>query len=163
MQKNESGNCGVIFMHKLSLLLFSSSTLITSTLLTLISDRPALAEAKSSDSPAIKSQSTPQPDLPCQKTSCTGNSHLASYLKNMGDIPPLAEEFENLERTPEGHLILEISDEESREAIQMFGCDCITSINALRQLRGNPIGVEGDRILPGPKITPCSQQRAPEI
>lgn len=153
-------------MNKLSLLLLSSSTLASSALLTLFSNQPTLAAEDSLNPLSVKSQQAPQADIPCAKTNCGGNAHLANYLKNFsknGDIPPLAEDFENLERTPEGHLILEISEEESEAAIEMFGCDCITSINAWRQLQGNPVGVEGDRILPGPKIVPCSQQTAPEI
>ncbi len=52
-------------------------------------------------------------------------------------------------------------EEESDAAVALFGCDCVKAINALRQLRGIPIGVEGDRILPGPMIRPCTQ-RLPE-
>jgi hypothetical protein len=147
-------------MNKLSLFLLSSSTLITSTWITVISQESALAINKSEKPLPKQSQSAPKLDLPCKSSQCTGNAHLANYLKN---VKPLAEEFENLERTPEGHLILDISEEESNAAIEMFGCDCITSINALRQLKGIEVGVEGDRILPGPTIKPCNQPRAPQI
>ena len=41
----------------------------------------------------------------------------------------------------------------------LFGCDCIKSINALRQMRGIALGVEGDRILPGSPIKTCSENR----
>ena len=71
-------------------------------------------------------------------------------------------EFSNVEKTTEGHLILEFTEEESDAAIEMFGCDCVNSINALRQIRGVTIGVEGNTIIPGPKIKPCNQS-APSI
>ena len=54
--------------------------------------------------------------------------------------------------------LLYVSEEESDTAVRMFGCDCVKAINALRQLRGIPVGVEGDRILPGPLIRPCTQR-----
>ncbi|ELR98268.1 hypothetical protein [Gloeocapsa sp. PCC 73106] len=147
-------------MDKFSVFLFSSSTFISSALLSLVAEQPTVAAESPKNSLSEASQKAPKPDIACNQKECRGNAHLASYLKN---IAPLAEDFKELERTPEGHLILEISDEESNAAIEMFGCDCITSINALRQLEGNPIGVEGDRILPGPTIKPCNQPRAPQI
>lgn len=153
-------------MHKLSLLLLSSSTLVGSALLNLIGEQPTSAAENPKNSLPEASQKVPKQDLNCNRVDCGGNAHLANYLKNISPnqgIPPLAEDFENLERTPEGHLILEISEEESNAAIEMFGCDCITSINAWRQLQGIPVGVEGDSILPGPTIKPCNQPRAPQI
>lgn len=148
-------------MYKLSLFLCFSSVLLS-----LGAEKPTLAAENTSDSPATQAQKAPKLDIPCNQTECTGNAHLASYLKNMAkseEKQPLEAEFENLQTTPEGHLILEIGEEESYTAIEMFGCDCITSINALRQLRGIAVGVEGDRILPGPVIKPCNQPRAPQI
>ncbi len=58
-----------------------------------------------------------------------------------------------------GHLILAFTEEESAAAIALFGCDCVKSINALRQMRGIALGVEGDRILPGSPIKTCSENR----
>jgi len=147
-------------MYKLSLFLCFSSVLLS------LGEKPTLAAENNSDSLTTQAQKAPKLNIPCNQTDCTGNAHLASYLKNMtksGEKTTLEAEFENLETTPEGHLILEIGEEESYAAIEMFGCDCITSINALRQLRGIAMGVEGDRILPGPVIKPCNQPRAPQI
>lgn len=148
-------------MNKLSLFLCFSAVLLS-----LDGKKPALAQENTSDTLPNQAQKAPKLNLPCTLTQCKGNSTLASYLKNMAkprEIPPLEPGLENLERTPEGHLILEIDEEESYAAIEMFGCDCIVSVNALRQLRGIPIGVEGDRILPGPVIKTCNQPRAPQI
>lgn len=148
-------------MNKLSLFLGFSAILLS-----LDGEKPALAQENTSAPLPNQTQKAPNLNLPCNHTECKGNSTLASYLKNMTktrEIPPLEPGLENLEQTPEGHLILEIDEEESSAAIEMFGCDCITSINALRQLRGIPVGVEGDRLLPGPTIKPCNQPRAPQI
>ena len=153
-------------MNKLSLVLLSSSTIVSSLLLMLLSEQPA--QAREADSSLIpeKTQKAPGANLPCARQSCTGNAHLANFVNNLtknNEIKPLAEDFENLERTPEGHLILEISEEESNAAIEIFGCDCVTSVNALRQMRGIPTGVEGNTIIPGPDIKPCNLPKAPEI
>lgn len=148
-------------MYKLSLFLCFSAVLLS-----LDGEKPALATEDNSNTLANQSQKAPKLDLPCNRSECKGNANLASYLKNVAkseEIRPLEPGLENLERTPEGHLILEIDEEESYAAIEMFGCDCIVSVNALRQLRGIPIGVEGDRILPGPMIKTCNQPRAPQI
>ncbi len=51
------------------------------------------------------------------------------------------------------------TEEESAAAIALFGCDCVKSINALRQMRGIALGVEGERILPGSPIKTCSENR----
>jgi hypothetical protein len=94
-----------------------------------------------------------QANLDCERQSCTGNAHLANFTKVFGED----DEFTNLEETPEGHLILEFTEEESNSAIALFGCDCVKALNALRQMRGISVGVEGNIILPGPEIKPCNQ------
>jgi hypothetical protein len=148
--------------NKFRILLLSSPTFIGSFLLTILADKPAQALDLAANPVPPKNQPTPQANLKCDRTSCTGNNHLAAYdnLVNL-DQSQNEEQFPNLERDEEGHLILNVSEEESDAAVALFGCDCVKALNALRQLRGIPIGVEGDRILPGPMIRPCTQ-RLPE-
>lgn len=51
---------------------------------------------------------------------------LQDVRKNIPEIDPVAR--------PEDAL-LNVSDEESDTAVEIFGCDCIASINCLRRLR----------------------------
>ncbi|NET59848.1 MAG: hypothetical protein F6K47_27980 [Symploca sp. SIO2E6] len=141
-------------MNRLSLILLSGSTVVGSLLMMSLTDKPAKAAE-------LDIQTTPQKaptgnahraNLDCERQSCTGNAHLASFTETF-----VEDEFANLEKTPEGHLILEFTEEESNAAIAMFGCDCVKSLNAVRQMRGVAIGVEGNIILPGPEIKPCNQ------
>lgn len=148
-------------MNKLSLILLSSPA-IASILLILVADKPARAADLDSRANIQKTNKAPQANLSCPRQNCTGNNHLANYLKMIAIDSSTEEEFSNVKKTPEGHLILEFTEEESDAAIEMFGCDCVNSINALRQIRGIAIGVEGNRIIPGPKIKPCNQT-APTI
>ncbi len=154
-------------MNKLAIILLSSPTVVGSILLTLLAEKPAKAVELEDANIPQKAEEAPQANLPCKSQSCTGNVHLANFISMFESdasevTEQVSEEFSNLKRTPEGHLILEISEEESDRAIELFGCDCVNSINALRQIRGISMGVEGNTILPGPQIKPCNQQ-APEI
>ncbi len=141
------------------LLLFSSPALVSSLLVSLFHSEPVKALEIEPQTPNFDNQATPSANLECDRTNCTGNNYLAKVPEILGDTSE--EQFPNLEKNEEGHLLLDVSEEESDTAVQMFGCDCVKAINALRQLRGIPIGVEGDRILPGPLIRPCTQ-RLPE-
>ena len=145
--------------NSLRILLLSSPAVIGSFVLSMFADKPAQAlEVDSNPIPQSK-QPTPQASIECDRTSCTGNNHLVAFnnLVNNSDSPN-QEEFPNVERNEDGHLILNVTEEESDAAVSLFGCDCVKALNALRQLRGIPIGVEGDRILPGPMIRPCTQR-----
>ncbi|MGK7892260.1 MAG: hypothetical protein AB4372_01040 [Xenococcus sp. (in: cyanobacteria)] len=148
-------------MNKSTILLLSSPTILSSMLLLLLSDKPAEARENEQHPILSKTQAASQGDLNCDRANCTGNNHLVSFERifTAPDQQLEPEMFPNLERTPEGHLILEFTEEESETAIKLFGCDCVKSINALRQMRGIAIGVEGNRILPGPPIQTCSENR----
>jgi hypothetical protein len=148
--------------NTLRLLLLSSPTIIGSFVLTLFSEQPVQAVDLDSNPVPLKNQAATPAKLECDRTSCTGNNYLAAFndMVNVDDTQ-IVEEFPNVETNEEGHLLLNVSEEESDAAVAMFGCDCVKAINALRQLRGIPIGVEGDRILPGPLLRPCTQ-RLPE-
>jgi hypothetical protein len=148
-------------MGKSTILLLSSPTVLASMLLMLLSDKPAEARETKQNSILFKTQAASQVNLNCARTDCMGNNHLASFERTFTapDRQLEPEAYPNLDKTPEGHLILEFTEEESAAAIKLFGCDCVKSLNALRQMRGIPIGVEGDRILPGPRIKTCSENK----
>ena len=57
---------------------------------------------------------------------CAEAQQLQNVRKNIPEIDPVAR--------PEGAL-LNVTDEESDTAVEIFGCDCIASINCLRRLR----------------------------
>jgi hypothetical protein len=132
-------------------------------LLMLLSDKPAEARETEQNPILSKTQAASQANLNCDRANCTGNNYLASFERTFTFTAPdrqlEPEAYPNLERTPEGHLILEFTEEESAAAMKLFGCDCVNSLNALRQMRGIPIGVEGDRILPGAPIKTCNENR----
>lgn len=147
--------------NTLRILLFSSPAVIGAFFLNFLAEKPAQAQDFDSNSLPQNNQNAPRANLNCENSSCTGNNYLASF-EDMVNVEQTQEnennEFPNLERNEDGHLILNVSEEESDAAVAMFGCDCVKALNALRQLRGIPIGVEGDRILPGPMIRPCTQR-----
>jgi len=64
-------------------------------------------------------------------------------------------EFPNLEKNEFGDLIIDFTEEESDEAVRLFGCDCLSSINALRKMRGIARGVEGELLTPDTQIAAC--------
>jgi hypothetical protein len=147
-------------VNKLSLLfvLFSPTTVIF-TLLMWVANKPAMSAGLDSSLVPQESEKAPNANLAsCQRQSCTGNTLLASFTNTFSEQNKdnLSKEFPNLKRTAEGDLILEFTEEESDAAIALFGCDCVASIDALRQTRGMKMGVEGNPIPPGTK--PCSQK-----
>jgi hypothetical protein len=148
--------------NPLRTVLISSPTLVGSFVFNLLSDQPAKAIEINSNPVSPETQKAPPVNINCNRQNCTGNNHLAAFneILDSSEIET-QEQFPNVEQNEDGHLLLNVSEEESDSAVAMFGCDCVKAINALRQLRGIPIGVEGDRILPGPLIRPCTQ-RLPE-
>lgn len=141
-------------------LLSCPATLMGAFFLNLLSTESALAidvdTQSANNNNSLSSTNSQSTNLECNRANCTGNNHLAAFPQVEATQNP-TEEFPNLEQNEEGHLLLDVSEEESDTAVSMFGCDCIQAVNALRQLRGIPIGVEGNRILPGPLIRPCTQ------
>jgi hypothetical protein len=148
--------------NPLKILLLSSPTFIGSFFLNLWSQQPAKAVELNLNPVSPETQKAPQANLNCDRQNCSGNNHLSAFTQmvSLNDTSSV-EQFPNVDQDQDGHLLLNVSEEESDAAVALFGCDCVKAINALRQLRGIPIGVEGDRILPGPMIRPCTQ-RLPE-
>ena len=58
-------------------------------------------------------------------------------LTKLGNSP-------NLEKNEYGDYILNFTIEESNDAIALFGCDCASSLNKLKRLRGMTYGVYGE-------------------
>ena len=57
---------------------------------------------------------------------CAEAQQLENVRKNVPEIDPVDRPEEAL---------LDVTDEESDTAVELFGCDCIASINCLRRLR----------------------------
>lgn len=68
-------------------------------------------------------------------------------------------EYPNLEKNEFGDYILNFTDEESDEAVRLFGCDCIPSINAVRKMRGLMTTVEGTPMTPNTRIAACPHRQ----
>jgi hypothetical protein len=65
----------------------------------------------------------------------------------------------NLEKNEDGDLMLNFTDEESDSSIQMFGCDCPSSINKLKKLRGLTKGVYGELLTDQTMLATCPHQQ----
>ncbi|PHV62610.1 hypothetical protein [Cyanobacterium aponinum] len=140
----------------LKILLLSSPAVIGTLFLNLVYGDSVQALDLSNSEGSISTSNPSPSNLNCDRSICTGNQYLAAFPQI--DQQESVNQFPNVEQNEEGHLLLDVTEEESDTAVQMFGCDCVKAINALRQLRGIPVGVEGDRILPGPLIRPCTQR-----
>lgn len=132
----------------LKILLLSSPAVIGTLFLNLVYGDSVQALDLSNSEGSISTSNPSPSNLNCDRSVCTGNQYLAAFPQV--DQQESVNQFPNVEQNEEGHLLLDVTEEESDTAVQMFGCDCVKAINALRQLRGIPVGVEGDRILPGP-------------
>lgn len=131
-------------------------------------EKPArAAEPVTNTAPQKSSPSNSyQHNLNCNRQSCTGNAHLAKFVELFEKEAKASQKIEpevvrNWEPPSEADPMLEFTEEESNAALALFGCDCVKSIDALRQMRGISVGVEGNIILPGLQIKPCNQ-RLPE-
>jgi len=65
---------------------------------------------------------------------------------------------ENLEQNQYGHYILNFTTEESDASIELFGCDCTTSLNKLKRLRGMTVGVHGELLTDSVLTATCPHQ-----
>lgn len=74
---------------------------------------------------------------------------------NSGNIS----EYSGLEKNEDGYYMLNFTDEESDAAIQMFGCDCTTSINKLKRLRGMTVGTHGEALTDQVYLATCPHQQ----
>ncbi len=65
----------------------------------------------------------------------------------------------NLETNEYGDSVLNFTDEESDSAIKMFGCDCPSSINKLKKIRGLTKGVYGELLNDQTMMATCPHQQ----
>ncbi|BAQ63433.1 hypothetical protein [Geminocystis sp. NIES-3709] len=65
----------------------------------------------------------------------------------------------NLEQNQYGDFMLNFTNEESDASIEMFGCDCITSLNKLKRLRGLTVGVHGELLTDNVLMATCPHQQ----
>lgn len=65
----------------------------------------------------------------------------------------------DLEKNENGDFMLNFTDEESDSAIKMFGCDCPSSINKLKKLRGMTKGVYGEILNDQTMMARCPHQQ----
>lgn len=65
----------------------------------------------------------------------------------------------NLEKNEDGDFVLNFTDEESDSAINIYGCDCPSSINKLKKLRGLTKGVYGELLNDQTMLATCPHQQ----
>lgn len=141
-------------MKKLPLILFASSTFVTSLLLNLLLEKSAKADNLNQEKlpENASTNNAHTATLNCQRQNCSGNAHLATFNRLF------MAKADNTQADNQKVIELNMTDEESDAAIAKFGCDCPKAINALRQTRGITIGVEGEYLSPTEKITPCTDK-----
>lgn len=116
--------------RRLTLILLSSPTVLTSILSMVLTVNPVHAAepiAPVSDSPSCNS------NLHIGRLTCTRVSQTTQIASTGDRIDPQAA---TLDQTASEPPMLNFTEEESDAAIQLFGCDCIVCINAIRQMRG---------------------------
>ncbi|MDF5731975.1 MAG: hypothetical protein PUP92_29220 [Rhizonema sp. PD38] len=147
-------------MNKIGLIFLSSSTLMGSMLLTLFSEKSVKAANFNPEQQADNTsvQKVPQAVVNCSRQNCTGNAHLATFNRLF-----MAKVNQQDNQAPAGVKVLNFSEEESDAAIAKFGCDCPKSINALRQIRGITVGVEGEHLSPKHPIKPCADGKLNQV
>jgi hypothetical protein len=115
---------------KLALILLSSPTVLGSMLSMVLTVNPAHAAPLASGADSCQSESASQVRrLTCARFSQT------TQIASTGDLSEsLTANLDSQSDTP----MLDFTEEESDAAVQLFGCDCIVCINAIRQMRGLP-------------------------
>lgn len=117
-------------MNKLALILLSSPTVLGSMVSMVLTINPAhAAEPVDSGTNYCGSQVAPRVGrLTCARFSQTTHS------ANLGITTEA--KIASADSSPSEVPMLEFTEEESEAAQQLFGCDCIVCINAIRQMRG---------------------------
>lgn len=119
-------------MNRLALILLSSPTLLGSMLSVLLTVSPTHAAEPTG---AAVNSCWSEPTHRTGRLTCVRLSQTAQPATTANNT-----EAQTLSRdsfsSSEGSPMLEFSEEESEAAVQLFGCDCIVCINAVRQMRG---------------------------
>lgn len=109
-------------------------------------DKRGIAVAKSSKAVEAVNPEPPEPKETFNpnetvtnesRRACVRHPKLAQYFcasaQQLQDVRKGVPEIDEVDR-PEQEL-MNVTDEESDTAVEIFGCDCIASINCLRRLR----------------------------
>lgn len=117
-------------MNKLALMLLSSPTVLGSMLSMVLTVNPAHAAEPTAAVPQnCRSQLAPRVGhLTCARYSQT------THTANLGSSTEA--KIASADSSPSEAPMLEFTEEESEAARQLFGCDCIVCVNAIRQMRG---------------------------
>lgn len=117
-------------MNKLALILLSSPTVLGSMLSLVVTVNPAhAAEPTTSATQNCRSQVAPRVGrLTCARYSQT------TPTVNLGNSKET--KIASADSSPSEAPMVEFTEEESEAAQQLFGCDCIVCVNAIRQMRG---------------------------
>ena len=115
---------------KLALVLLSSPTVLGSMLSMVLAVNPAHAtEAVSSVTDSCWSKPTSH----INRLTCARFSHTAQ-IASTGDRTEV--QTASIDQSSSEPPTLDFTEEESDAAVQLFGCDCVVCINAIRQMRG---------------------------
>lgn len=112
--------------RKFALKLLSSPVLFASMISMVVMTHPARASENNLNGThlaCVDSPHTATRKLVCER------------VANNPTVSKTTVEFKQANVAPTGDE-LEFSDQESEEAIKLFGCDCVVCINAVRQLHG---------------------------
>jgi hypothetical protein len=123
--------------RKLVLAALSSPTLIGS-LMALATTAASIPSAQAADAPLVNSCLVPLHGKQYGKLTCQKITPAAMAARNVWEAEQL-KAAANPVKTPEVMpQKLEFTDEESDAAVIVFGCDCPSCLNMLRQMRGLP-------------------------
>jgi Tfp pilus assembly protein PilX len=115
---------------KLALVLLSSPTVLGSMLSMVLAVNPAHAtEAVSSVTDSCWSKPTSH----ISRLTCARFSH-TTQIASTGDRTEV--QTASIDQSSSEPPTLDFTEEESDAAVQLFGCDCVVCINAIRQMRG---------------------------
>jgi hypothetical protein len=115
---------------KLALALLSSPTIFGSMLSMVVTVNPVHAAeplTSATDSPSCISNS------PASRLTCARFSQTTQIASAGSSTEAQVASFDSSSSEPP---MLNFTEEESDAAVQLFGCDCIVCINAIRQMRG---------------------------
>lgn len=125
-------------MNKLLWGLTSQSALVFSVLSLLMSTKSAKAQSIEIDiQPQDRTLATTNPVSSEDNLACVKHPHIANFVcAKANQFKGIDKGREQIDLADHGDKeLLAITDAESELAIRLFGCDCPTSVNCVRQLR----------------------------
>ncbi len=116
--------------RRLALILLSSPTILSSALSVLLSVNPVHA---AEPVVSVTESLSCNPNLQSSRLTCARSSQTTQIASTSDRLEVQTAAFDQSSSEPP---MLEFTEEESDAALQLFGCDCIVCINAIRQMRG---------------------------